>query len=386
MEKPVNGLSVFALTAGGARTLLNGRPMRRLSLCVSLVLAACGPNLASDGEGEPEELLSLAAALKQGRFGADPSGFVDEGVLHMYSTSGSGMNVPHLAASNPTDVSTLTAPKEALPDGQRGKGLTGGIWAPTVRRAGNHYAMWYSGEFTGAATKKCLWRAIADRPEGPFRRFGDGEAICPENWNIDPYLLRHPGGFWIYSKVGPHLQRRRLNDDGLSFQAGSSWDVVLSPGAQWEHGDGQATSIIENPAMVRLSKADGTQKWVLFYSGNSWPTKNYGVGYADCGNGTGPGDCVKKTTAAAWLNTATSGGTFGPGAASFFRYKDRDYMVIHGWENRCDKPADTCRTRDPACPAGREDIDCRFENPGGRSMYLYRVTLGDGGRPIARGL
>lgn len=367
--------------------------MNRAATVTLVLLSACNSadldaELDSESLGleqEPTELRQFALALKQGRFGADPTALSTGGVLHVYSTSRGGLNVPHLSGENPADIGTLDAPTEALPDAERGLKLTGGVWAPSVRKAGDHWAMWYSGETAGGA--KCLWRAKAARPEGPFRRVGDGSPICPDtNWNIDPYLYQAPGGFWLYSKVGGQLQRRRLEADGLTFASGSSWELVLSASQAWEQGDTQDRPLVENPAIVQLAKADGRQRWIFFYSSNAWRTKHYAIGFADCGNGVGPGPCTKETLRRPWMSSGVAGAPFGPGAASFFVYRGRDYMIIHGWENRCDDPNDTCRNATDPCPAGTRDNDCRFENPGGRSLYLFRVGLGAGGNPIARAL
>ncbi len=316
----------------------------------------------------PAELTALARALKQGRFGADPTALNANGALHVYSTSRPGLNVPHFQGSTPDDITSLAAATEALPDAERGAQLQGGIWAPTVRKAGDHYAMWYSGEVAGSSTKKCLWRAKATRPEGPFHKVGAGEPICPDDhWNIDPYLFRAPGGFWLYSKVSGQLERRRLEDDGLTFASGSKWEHVLGPSQAWEQGSGQDRPLVENPAIVQLAKADGKQRWIFFYSANAWRTSGYAVGYADCGAETGIGACTKESLSRGWLRTGVAGAPHGPGAASFFNYKGGDYMIIHGWENACTD-------------------DCPAKNPKGRSLYLFRVGLGAGGNPIARAL
>lgn len=367
--------------------------MRRAFVCslTALALLACDPSLAvtTADDVEPDEVLDFALALKQGRVGADPSAFIAGDKLHVYSTSRDGLNVPHLVGTDVTDIGSLSGAREALPDGERGRGLSGGVWAPSVRRTDEgRFAMWYSGELAGGSTKKCLWRATASSPNGPFKSVGAGNPICPDkSWNIDPYLVRAPGGFWLYSKVGGNIERRRLENDGVTFANGSEWSHVLSPGAAWERGQGQDRPLVENPALVQLQKADGKKRWLLFYSGNAWRTRGYGVGYADCGDDVGPGACTKETTGQAWLNTSNSGGPRGPGAASFFSVGARDYMIIHGWANRCDDPKDTCTQRaDKPCPRGGEDQDCVFENPQGRSMYLYRVNLGPGGNPIAHPL
>jgi hypothetical protein len=364
-----------------------------------LCLAACGPtdlepepdsdSIASESFGldqEPAELIAFARTLKQGNFGADPAAINVGGVLHVYSTSRGGMNIPHMSGANPADIGTLGTRTEALPDTERGLHLDGAIWAPTIRHAGDHFALWYSGGVAGT-DKKCLWRATATNPEGPFHRVGDGAPICPDpNWNIDPYLHQTPQGFWLYSKIGPQLQRRRLNDDGLTFAPNSSWDVVLSPTQSWEQGDGLNRPLVENPAMVQLAQSNGRQRWLFFYSANAWRTKNYAIGYADCGNGALPGACKKETLTKGWMTSGVAGARFGPGAASFFGYRGRDYMITHGWQNRCDDPADTCRSAGDPCPAGTRDNDCRFENSSGRSLYLFRVGLGAGGNPIAKAL
>ena len=88
---------------------------------VCLCLAACGVSdveveldaeaIDSEAfalEAEPEELIAFARGLKQGRFGADPAAINVGGVLHVYSTSRDGLNIPHLAGANPLDVGSLT--------------------------------------------------------------------------------------------------------------------------------------------------------------------------------------------------------------------------------------------------------------------------------------
>jgi Glycosyl hydrolases family 43 len=338
-----------------------------------------------DLSAEPEAMTAFARGLAQERFGADPAAISVANVLHVYSTSRRGLNIPHFIGADPTRVDFVDGPTEALPDEERGVHLTGGIWAPTVRRVDDHYALWYSGEVAGNG-KKCLWRARASHPEGPFRRVGDGTPICPhDNWNIDPYLVRTPQGWWLQAKVGGQLQQRRLAEDGLTFASGSSWEPVLGPSQDWEQGAGQDRPLVENPALVRLARANGNQRWIFFYSANAWRTTGYAIGYADCGNDVEPGHCTKQTIRNAWMKSGAEG-PFGPGAASFFKYQDLDYMIVHGWQNRCNDPADTCRSSADPCPVGARDLDCRFENPKGRSLSLFRVALGADGIPVAKAL
>lgn len=365
----------------------------RTTVILSLALAACGPQLldeedadGTDLSGESLESLQTLRPPKQGPFGADPHAIVDGDTLHVYTTSHHGLNIPHFSGASPTDLGSLGAPTEALPNAERGDRLAAGVWAPTVRRAGDHFAMWYSGGLQGT-DDKCLWRAVSDRPEGPFRRVGQGNPICPDpHWNIDPYLVRTGTGFWLYAKVSGKLQRRQLERDGLTFAARSSWAVVLGGTEAWEQGQTQNVPLVENPAPVRLAKPDGSQRWLLFYASNSWATRDYATGYADCGNGTQPGACVKESKAKPWLSRHDAIAPRGPGGAAFFNHGGKAYMILHGWANPCNLAGDTCHSKDPGCPAGGENNDCRFENPGGRSLYLYRVGLNANGNPVAQPL
>lgn len=364
--------------------------MRNLCAAAAALLAAGCLQLEADadtdaesalGLSDPSQVTDLAKAFDRGVVGADPSAFLTDGAVHVYTTSRAGLNVPHFTAANARD------PNEALPDRERGAGLTGGIWAPTVRRAGNQYAMWYSGELAGDSTKKCLWRARADQPEGPFSQVGDGAAICPDpNWNIDPYLTHTPAGFVLYAKVGGQLQRRALQDDGVSFASGSSWQLVVGPSQSWEQAVGMSRPLVENPAMVQLSKPNGVKRWLFFYSANGWRTREYAVGYADCGKDANPGPCNKESLQKPWLSTGVANAPRGPGGEAFFTIGNQDYMISHGWENACNDPADTCASSNDPCPNGSAANDCRFENPGGRRLYLFRVGLNDNGNPVARRL
>jgi arabinan endo-1,5-alpha-L-arabinosidase len=384
--------------------------MRTLSICVYLAtIIACSDNSAGievdppdaatgdsrvlvfgDAEAtdaaSPEPTSDAKVGPTQGRLGADPTAFVDSsGKLHMYSTSRAGNNVPHLGADNPLRIDLVQTVGESLPDSQRGAELAQGVWAPSVAQIGVKYVMWYSGEVASSGDK-CLWRATSNTPDGPFMRVGDGKPICPHpNWNIDPHVMNHAKRVWLYSKVGGNLAERELDTDGVMFAAGSSWEVKLSPTPGWEQGMIQPFPIIENPAMVQLSANGGQKRWFLFYSANNWMTRNYAMGYADCGGNALPGSCTKQTARAPWLAASNAEGPLGPGGGSFFEHNGFTYLILHGWDNACNDPSDTCATRaELACPAASKDLDCRYENPQGRRMYLYRMSLSASGKPLAK--
>ncbi|MEZ4361733.1 MAG: family 43 glycosylhydrolase [Kofleriaceae bacterium] len=208
------------------------------------------------------------------------------------------------------------------------------VWAPAVRQIGGRWVLYYTGHLAGTVGKKCLWRAHAAGPAGPFVDDYAGPIFCAPNtlWAIDPYLVKDGGALYLAARIDQPggintIQIRRLSADGAHFAAGSSWSQLTqnSP-TSWEQ------PVLENAGVVKLTPPTKPARWFVFYSAGAWDDNRYGVGYADCG-ATIAGPCVKKTRRGPWLGTNAAKGVFGPGTPTF--YTDpagRTLMSVQAWE------------------------------------------------------
>jgi hypothetical protein len=241
------------------------------------------------------------------------------------------------------------------------------VWAPAVAKIGpNHWMLYYSSTLEGTKEKKCIWRAHADSPDGPFVDDYGGPIECEGGslWAIDPYLTEKDGTWFLSARLDEAggintIKIRELGDRAAHFAPGSAWhELVHNAPNSWEQ------PVLENAAVVKLApKGGGDAHWFVFYSGRAWANDSYAIGYADCGTHI-HGPCEKKTPNAPWLDTNAQEKLFGPGTPTFYTDEaGQTLMSIQVWEHAGGK---------------------KNEKNDGQSMRTYGVTIGDGYHPSAK--
>ena len=278
---------------------------------------------------------------KKGYIGAykSPSIVRTGATYHAYfardSVKGESYNMPHATF---TDDGTWDFVGEALPHLGKHADETGGypVWAPGVAKiSDDHWVAYYTAHLAGTAEKKCIWRAHAKGPNGPFVDDFDGPMVCGENshWALDAYPVKPGGGDW---HLAVRLDRgngintismRRLTPNGQHFAPDSKWDEQTHNAP-----DGWEQPVLENAGVVRLKPPDGDAHWFVFYSGRAWDDNSYAIGYADCGPSI-HGPCVKKTQKGPWMGTNSKKGLFGPGTPTFYKNQGGEtLMSIQAWQ------------------------------------------------------
>jgi hypothetical protein len=251
------------------------------------------------------------------------------GTWYAYAT-GSGLCAAQVASS-PDGVTWHWEGDPFAGGGSEWATLFGFTWAPTVlERPANHpsrrYVMYYAAR-SGSLGTQCIGRATSSSPVGPFFDDANGPLICQrsEVWSIDPspYVALDGSAYLVWSTGNPttrsHIWSRLLDPSGLSFAAGTKPTKILTCKRRtWEY------PVIEGPAMM----PDPNGGVLLFYSGSSWPTSNYGTGVARCDGPTGP--CARVSATAVLGSRATmmgpGGGTPFPDGAGGWRF------AFHAWE------------------------------------------------------
>lgn len=260
-------------------------------------------------------------------------------IYHAYfakqTIGGKHYNTPHATFD---DAGNFTFVGEALPNLGTGADDVGGyqVWAPAVAKIdATHWMLYYAATVAGTTSKKCIWRAHAAGPDGPFVDDFAGPLVCQDGtlWSIDPYVVKDSAGTWQFSARIDQpggintIQNRPLGPLGENFAPGSDFAVLTKNApTSWEQ------PVLENAAVVQLTPPSGAAHWFVFYSGGAWDDNSYAVGYADCGTSlTGP--CVKKTPTGPWMATDKTTGVFGPGTPTFYTSAaGATLMSVQAWQ------------------------------------------------------
>jgi hypothetical protein len=183
----------------------------------------------------------------------------------------------------------------------------GTTWAPAVLERGGRYVAYYTVR-DAATDRQCISRAVSASPSGPFADDSGGPLTCGFTGAIDPSPFVDADGraflLWkseAFSDGPTALWSQELTADGLGLRGSSN--LLLGPDRAFERG------VVEAPSMVR----DGNT-YFLVYSGASWTSATYAVGYANCLGPAGP--CTKPND-----NRILASGArlAGPGGAEVFR-------------------------------------------------------------------
>lgn len=341
--------------------------MLKTVACSLLLVAGC---VAQDVDDEPisDTAIDGLSALPEfhGRFGS-PSIVRDGDTLHAYfaiqSFQGETEHVAH--ARSDDGGKTWLRVGDALPKLNVEADANGAVWAPGAAEIDDgRWMLYYTAHRTGTESKMCIYRAHADGAHGPFVDDFDGPIECPDStlWAIDPYPVHDAHGDWhLLARVDePNgvntIQIRKLGDHGRHFAPDSDWVTLtrITKGG-WEE------PVMENAATVRLD-ANGEKRWYVFYSGGSYRTASYAIGYADCGPSIN-GPCVKKTVAAPWLSSRPSIDMYGPGTPTFYRDgHGHTIMAVNSWK----------------FPGGESNPKNH-----GQVMHMFEVHIAPDGKPVA---
>jgi glycosyl hydrolase family 43 len=259
------------------------------------------------------------------------------------------------------------------------------IWAPSVVAVGGGYTMYFGATAAGgsAAGMKCIGRARADRPEGPFLP-ADRPLRCTRGyWNIDPSVVEdggrrfllwreddaaHVTGKIVVAELAP--DGRTLVSRPRTLVTGTEpWEDGYPPGSRSQapanrdvdhdatvdtttvgarHLPDAARTVadpvgigpVENPSMARHP---ATGEWLLTWSANRWETQRYATGLALCAGPAGP--CLRVTQGAPWLrrstgpNVVTSAAFGGAGGMTLVADGGDLYAVFHAYRGDGHHPA-----------------------------------------------
>lgn len=266
---------------------------------------------------------------------ADPDIVRHRGRWLAYATSTAGFHLPTLVSRDLRRWTPLRDGGQAadtLPtvgDWVTRSGPGRGLWAPSVAKVGDGWTAAYSARAAtvGGERHNCMGIARGSSPTGPFRPVG--RPICSPNAQlglIDPDIHVDADGtpwlLWKFSGVPDRrpagLFIRELAADGTDFAPGAVTRELLRKDQAWEG------RTIENPSMVEFGGVT-----YLFYSGNSWETRDYATGYAICDGPAGP--CVRPENGSPFLTTGSTG-NLGPGGASAFVHRQSLRLLYHAWD------------------------------------------------------
>ena len=275
----------------------------------------------------------------------DPDVLRVDGTYYAYATQRSD-NSRNVQVATSTDLSTWeVADRDALPTLPTWA-TSGRTWAPEVSAVGGGYVMHLTA-WDADSNLQCIGVATADSPLGPFEPAADEPLVCPERQGgaIDAATFEDvDGSRWLLWKndgnccgkpTWIHLQP--LSGDGLRTTGPAQ--RLIREDQPWE-GD-----LVEAPTLVRHE-----DRYVLFYSANSYGGGDYATGYAVADRLKGP---YRKADEPFLTTDGT--GVIGPGGQDVVVNDEGEtFLVVHGW--------------DPAVVY--------------RGMYVLPLTWRDG-RPVA---
>lgn len=142
-----------------------------------------------------------------------------DGVFYLYATEDI-RNLPIYRSENLVDwqyTGTAFTP-ETRPDFEP----KGGLWAPDIEYVGGKYVLYYAMSRWGGEETCGIGRAIADKPEGPFRdkgKFFTSNEIGVRN-SIDPSFIRENNENYLLWGSFRGIYAIGLSNNGLSLKKG----------------------------------------------------------------------------------------------------------------------------------------------------------------------
>lgn len=308
-------LSVLAISATGLALIEHASQSGRSST-------------AGQSSPTPATVSAFAWATAQPAIRADfpdPDVLIADGRYYAFATGTHGRHIQVARSHNLTQWAMLP---DALPTLGGWVALNDPrVWAPAVLKLGDHYVLYYTAH-DAASDRQCIGVATSRRPDGPFRDTQLRPLVCqtPLGGSIDPSPLQEGNQLYLYFKsdgnccgLATHIWVQALAPDGVRLLGRPV--PLLTDDQGWEG------TVVEAPQMVQH---DGG--YYLFYSGNSYASARYAVGYARCRSPLGP---CSKPRATPLLASASAhpqpGSLVGPGGADLFQVNGATWIAFHAW-------------------------------------------------------
>jgi beta-xylosidase len=216
-------------------------------------------------------------------------------------------------------------------------------WAPEVVFQGGHFYMYYSAAGGPGDESHRLRVATADNPAGPFRDLG--RILVPEaGFSIDAHPFQDPkdGQWYLFfakdffdERVGTGIAVVPLASDMLTpldrprtvLRASSDWHIYERDRRIYDR-TWEAWHTLEGPYVLHHNDL-----YYCLYSGGSWQTPEYGVGFGVAQQPLGPYRDEWNSEGPAVLR-GVPGQVLGPGHCSVVRGMDdqTEFLVYHAWD------------------------------------------------------
>lgn len=231
----------------------------------------------------------------------------------------------HVQLATTNDLVTYQLQPDALPK-LPSWAKTGKTWAPNVTHVhttdGSLFVLYFVARDT-QSDKQAIGVATSKNPEGPYQSHDPAPVIiqADQGGSIDSSVFTDSNGKrWLLFKndgnavnQATYIYLRPLSSDALQF-AGDK-QVLIQNDQRWEG------KVIEAPFMWKHAG-----RYYLFYSGNSYQSPEYAVGYAVADHITGPYHKHPQSV------LKSDGAVVGPGACCIVRGpNDTEWMLYHSW-------------------------------------------------------
>ncbi len=288
----------------------------------------------------PEKKLSYSNPVWEGYL-ADPFVMKHNGEFWAYGTADrqdDGRWFPVLHSTDLTRWEYLGGALEPLRDP-----AGTAYWAPEVVHRDGTFYMYYSAASGSGDETHRLRLAAADQPAGPFHDLGPLR-LTEDAFSIDAHPFQDPkdGQWYLYyakdffdERVGTGVAVVPLASDMLTpldaprtvLRPSSDWHIFQRNrtiyGRTWD-----AWHTIEGPFVLFHNDL-----YYCLYSGGSWETQNYGVGFGVAEHPLGPFRDEWNAEGPAVLQGVPDK-VLGPGHCSVVRWSDEqtDFIVYHAWD------------------------------------------------------
>lgn len=287
-----------------------------------------------------EKILTYVNPVWDG-YMADPFVLKHKGEYWAYGTSERQRDGHWFPVLHSTDLAHWEYVGGALEPLRDPEGIA--YWAPEVVYQNGAFYMYYSAATGAGDESHRLCVATADHPAGPFR--DTGRILLPdEGFSIDAHPFQDPkdGRWYLFfakdffdERVGTGVAVVPLDNDMMIpldsprtvIRASSDWHIFERNrtiyGRTWE-----AWHTIEGP-YVLFHKG----LYYCLYSGGSWQTMDYGVGFGVAEHPLGPYRDEWGAEGPVVLR-AIPDKVLGPGHCSVVRWTDdgREFLVYHAWD------------------------------------------------------